>query len=314
MSPSLLEYLISTGVAHPTPQASTAQPQENGRVCQAQLAEMLTNAGYSQSDEKPLEQEYILATYHVSGDSLTSHLFEEVPAELQPYQEDTALHEQLWRFVTDTVPYQYRQQVQFFLLFTDGLGGTLGAVEQADRPDAWMLELDIRDSSNFTDLSTTLVHEIAHLFTLGTTSQVVTDWAVFNAPDDQSAFDRGAAACDTYFISEGCSTSASYINQFFQRYWTGIFDQWVGINTETDQQVLENKLYDFYGQHVDEFVSDYAVTSPEEDIAESFLYFVFSPAPAGSTIAEEKILFFYEYPELVELRKQMIYGLCTHMP
>jgi hypothetical protein len=62
---------------------------------------------------------------------------------------------------------------------------------------------------------------------------------------------------------------------------------------------------------VDEFVSSYAVTSPEEDLAESFLYFVLSPESAGERVAEEKMRFFQQFPDLVNLRQQMRTNLCT---
>ncbi len=62
---------------------------------------------------------------------------------------------------------------------------------------------------------------------------------------------------------------------------------------------------EFYLSREDDFVSDYAATSPEEDIAESFATFVLKPKPTGDTLADEKVAFFYDYPELVKLRGEM---------
>jgi len=53
------------------------------------------------------------------------------------------------------------------------------------------------------------------------------------------------------------------------------------------------------------------VTHPAEDIAESFTYFVFTPKPTGNSIKEQKIAFFYEYPELVKLRSDILNGACS---
>jgi hypothetical protein len=312
MPSTLLEYLISTEEPASQPGPATESPMGINTACQDQLADIITSIGYSNVDEEPMDTEYTLVTYRVSGDNITAPEFDNIPAKLLPYQENTASQEQLWQFVVDVVPYEYRQEVKYFLVFTDGVGGALGAVEQTADPNSWMLEMDIQDANNFNDLSTTLVHEITHLFTLNT-SQVETDWPVFNNPDDSYAYEQGDAACDTYFTYEGCSHPDSYINQFFQRFWPDIYSQWVELNNETGQGSLENKLYDFYGQYADQFVSDYAATSPEEDIAESFMYFVFAPKPAGDTIAEEKILFFYSYPELVALRSQMMASLCAQI-
>jgi len=51
-------------------------------------------------------------------------------------------------------------------------------------------------------------------------------------------------------------------------------------------------LDQFYVDHEDEFVSDYAATNPGEDIAESFATFVLKPAPSGDTLADQKVAFF----------------------
>jgi hypothetical protein len=78
-----------------------------------------------------------------------------------------------------------------------------------------------------------------------------------------------------------------------------------------DLMAYYNALYQFYQAHSAEFVDDYAATHPTEDIAESFTYFVFSPKPAGASIKEQKIKFFYEYPELVQLREGILSGICS---
>ena len=62
--------------------------------------------------------------------------------------------------------------------------------------------------------------------------------------------------------------------------------------------------YGFYLRHQADFVTDYASTDPSEDIAESFTYFVLWDAPEGDAVWEEKLNFFYRYPELVEFRTQ----------
>ena len=73
-------------------------------------------------------------------------------------------------------------------------------------------------------------------------------------------------------------------------------------------------LEDFYNTYQDQFLTDYAPTSPAEDIAESWAFFVLSPKPEMNSIANEKILFFYEYPELVQLRAQILNQICIEFP
>lgn len=310
---SMLEFLANLEKQLTAPEGEWEPAAGDMATCQEKLAEIISSGGYSADDEGQFAMEYDLVAYEVNGDQLLSPQFKKVPGSLLTYQEDADRQEQLWEFVVDVIPGAYRQEVRTFIVFTDGVGGTLGAVQQLDTPSEWSLEMDLLDADNFYDLSTTLIHEAAHLFTLNTT-QVATDWEMFNSPDDQEAFERGTASCSTYFLYEGCSLPGSYINRFFQRFWLELYDRWTAIQTEPDQETLDNLLDEFYGEHADQFVSDYAVSSPEEDIAESFMYFIFAPAPAGDTIAEEKLMFFYEFPELVQLRDEMMPALCRYAP
>ena len=52
-------------------------------------------------------------------------------------------------------------------------------------------------------------------------------------------------------------------------------------------------------------MTDYAATNPGEDIAESWTHFVINDKPSGDSIADQKVRFFYDYPELVELRDKI---------
>ena len=93
-----------------------------------------------------------------------------------------------------------------------------------------------------------------------------------------------------------------------------IYDEWNEINLEENDDLYYERLDDFYYKYQDQFLTDYAATHPAEDIAESFSFFVFSEMPAGDTIAEQKILFFYNYPELVALRTNILGNLCASFP
>jgi hypothetical protein len=94
-------------------------------------------------------------------------------------------------------------------------------------------------------------------------------------------------------------------------------DEWQPIDDlgyTDDLDSYYDEIYTFYENHQDEFVDDYAATNASEDIAESFAYFVFAPKPAGDTIAEQKILFFYAYPELAQLRSDILQSFCEIAP
>lgn len=61
----------------------------------------------------------------------------------------------------------------------------------------------------------------------------------------------------------------------------------------------------------DFYVSKYAMYSPEEDFSESFAHFVLTQTPKGDNVKEEKILFFYQFEELVQLRTEIIARTAT---
>jgi hypothetical protein len=43
----------------------------------------------------------------------------------------------------------------------------------------------------------------------------------------------------------------------------------------------------------------------EEDFAESFTWFILYDKPEGELVSHQKILFFYDYPELVAMRDEI---------
>ena len=258
-----------------------------------------------------------LVIYQVDGNQIINPSYEKVSKDLKSLQQDTASQQDAWNLFIGLIPPEDRQMVSEYQVFTDGPSNILAAVEQAPNdPAKWMIEVDEADLQNKKELVFTLVHEYAHLLTLNA-DQVLPDIAVFNNPDDQNLYDKEVAACPTYFPSEGCSKPNSYINTFYNRFWVNIVDEWQKIDalsTASDQNPYYDKLYAFYQAHQDQFVDDYAATNASEDMAETFAYFVFSPKPTGDSIRGQKILFFYDYPELIQLRSQILKNLCTLNP
>ena len=51
-----------------------------------------------------------------------------------------------------------------------------------------------------------------------------------------------------------------------------------------------------------------------EDIAETWAFYVLSARPPGISVEDQKIQFFYRYPELVALRAQILNNLCALNP
>lgn len=258
---------------------------------------------------------YYLVTYSVEGDMLTEPVAGSFPTDLADEQKDVALQNSAWDLFTTLIPTHNRQMVVQYNVFTDGYSNTLAAVDQnQEDPSQWILEIDIADLEDKDSFLFTLVHEYAHLLTLNA-SQVIPDQEIVDDPANLSLQQKKAAACPAYFTGTGCSYADSYVNAFYTRFWLDINGEWEKIDSlqynPEDSKHYFDGLHSFYLAHQDQFVDDYATTHPTEDIAEAFAYFVFSPRPMGDSIKEQKIAFFYEYPELVQLRGNILRGACS---
>ena len=262
------------------------------------------------SNENAGDEEY-LVTYIVNDDAISSPFYEPVPDEYEDERDDRARHDEIWNYFTRLIPLEQREFVSAFAIVTDGSGNVLAAVGQSfNDPEEWILEVDILDSADKYVLTFTLLHEFAHLLTLNA-AQVPPSLAIFDNPENDGIYQSELAACPRYFPGEGCSNPDSYINRFFERFWFNLYAEWQEINAEPDEDVYYDLLNDFYTAYQDQFLTDYAATSPAEDIAESFAFFLLSPRPDQTSIAEGKTLFFYEFPELVELRRRILNQLCV---
>jgi hypothetical protein len=232
----------------------------------------------------------VLVTYAVSGDTLLDPVYAEVSDDLIAVQKDIDSQESAWAYFTSLIPADDRVQIVQFMVFTDGEDETLAYVEpMADDLKQWRLALDIADTKDVQDLTMTLIHEYGHVLTLN--SEQIT---------------AGQASCSSYQNQEGCTQVQSYLSIFVDQFWGGLMDEYLEIDTIQNDNAYYNALDDFYAKYQDQFVTDYAATNPEEDIAESWAHFVLNPRPDGDTIAEQKVLFFYEYPELVALREDIV--------
>ncbi len=267
----------------------------------------------------------ILAYYSLQDGKLESVLIPELDEEMLLYytdyssfsadqiisfQNDIALAEAIWERVAGLIPDLYLKKIAHFELSTDGEEDFIGAIEELeDRQGYFIFSLDLDDMLN-NDLSLnnrllfeTIAHELGHIITL--------------APDQVSWLELEDSDPATYYIYEYDLDSApeSYINLFFERFWSDIYLEWsdfyyeYGIQYygeehlyEENEQTLYEYLDDFYEKYADRFVTDYAATSPVEDIAETFMLFVLEDNPTGNKVSDKKMRFFYEFPELVEVR------------
>ena len=271
----------------------------------------LPNSIYPQPSRTP--KMTTLVTYQVDGDQITAPvLAPKLASDLLPYQADSPAQQRIWDYFAKIIPSDQRREIKTFVVASDGRGGVLASISLLTSDlSSWQLNVDIVDAVDPTDMTYTLLHEFGHLLTLDS-SQEIPDQQLLNHPNDQKIYATESASCPQFLTSEGCSSPNSYINAFYQKFWVKIFSAWAKINAETDPASHDKQIGDFYFLHQDQFVTPYSATSPEEDIAEAWAHFIFSSKPTANSIAQKKILFFYDYPNLVNLRNQIVNNICLY--
>jgi len=317
--PAASASTLAVATLDPTALAMHCPHGDCANVCLSQLDSIPLSTGSSENRPKAAGQganglpAVVLVTYPVNGDTLgAAKDAEQVAPALQALQHDQAAQQKIWDYFSAIIPAGQRTSLAYYIVATDGKAGMLASVEQfSGHAGIWALVVDPTDASKPRDLTFTLLHEFGHLLSLDS-SQVQPDQAVLSHPDDLQVYEKEAASCPQYFASGGCSLPDSYINQFFERFWTKIYGEWSAVNAARQDSNYIALLARFYHRHPSQFITAYAATSPEEDIAETWAYFVLNPKPPDDSIAHKKVLFFYGFPELVSLRNQIISNICTY--
>jgi hypothetical protein len=255
-----------------------------------------------------------LVIYPIEGEEIGKPTVLYVPSEYHKYQEDTASHMRIWKFYAAIIPPELRQYVNEFIIYTDGVGSSFAWVRPSLRDDGfWQVGFDLLDSDYPLYLADSLVHETAHVLTLNS-SQVPAEEDKYYYYDEKEGIFRG---CEQFAVAGGCSLPDSYINLFYQRFWENSYAEWWAVEQEAQNAVTSDEYYKvlagFYDQHEDWFINTYAASDLAEDMAESFSFFILNPKPTGETIYDQKVAFYYEFPELVEYRRQIIAGLCSYV-
>lgn len=149
----------------------------------------------------------------------------------------------------------------------------------------WSLSVNLATSEDRPELIATLIHEYAHLLTL-----------------DASQVDPSVSTCVTLDLDEGCADPDSTIEAFNNEFWTHY-----GSDAPDAGNSNADLAWEFYLEHEDDFVSDYAATNVVEDVAESFTTFVIEPEAAqdGNSVIAKKLAFFADYPEYDAIRERL---------
>lgn len=188
----------------------------------------------------------------------------------------------IWDDIKYILPNSDLKNFDKLFFATDGEYNELASVTPNNfNGSEWIITIDPNDvkSSDNNLFYETILHEYFHYLSLNNKQVSYTD--DYNTRN---------------YCEEGMVTKTnSYLNDFYNQFWKNIID---------DKLVDKNNYY-FYERHKDSFIDEYASTDPSEDIAETFAYFVLNDKPTGDSIRDKKIKFFYQYDELVSLKKEL---------
>ncbi len=221
-------------------------------------------------------RERVLAEYYIrDGVSLEP----DRSAQTEPGEDfDGADAQALWERMLSLMPEGAWADFSRFILFTDGKDETLAYVMPADDAGRrWQIAVDPADAEDWDWFCETVLHEYTHYLTLN---------------EEQVTYTSQQTA-STYNEEGMVAASGSYLDNFYQRFWADYLDD----------RLANRDSCNFFFRHEEDFVTLYASTDPSEDIAESFTYFILYEAQEGEAVWEQKINFFYDYPELVQFRE-----------
>ena len=261
--------------------------------------------------EGPTDDGYSVVFYDVSGNDIVLDDLPSLPSDLLHLQQDVAKHHEIWNVFAKLIPESARN-VSVFYLTTDGNGAIGGGVERdMDNPSMWRLFYDVLDVYpteviDDKEIIYTTIHEYGHIVTSGT-DQIDVDFELVNALVDEDfdeLFQKKSKLCHpNVLMPDGCAKSTSYVNLFYQKFWLDIISEWHEIQYVEDDEEFYARSDLFYQKYENRFLTAYSSTNLDEDIAESWTVFVLRDKPMGSdSVSDQKILFFYDFPELVDLR------------
>jgi hypothetical protein len=284
-------------------------------TCIQQLpAFKIQSLGTHLHDLSEKEAGYELARYRFNENTkqLDRIATPKVPDYLKVYQDDTTLHQRIWNYFNTIYPTSSNVHISYMVISINSSPERFSA-QVWEMEGKWRLNVNLYDLDSSEYVLETFTHEYGHLLTLNDTQvkYVHDEYGLDTEPEE---FDKMRSACQgLFFNGYACGSEKSYLNAFGLKFWQGeIYETWekAFLLEDNDHEGSEQALEQLYHEHTDQFVTEYAATSPDEDIAETWTQFVMHPKPIGSSIVDQKVLFFYSYPELVHTRDQIIHNIC----
>jgi len=187
----------------------------------------------------------------------------------------------VWDLVCSILPEENRKKITQFQLFTDGASNILAYTspirDEEGRADNTRFSIsidyyDVYDENgvprDWSKLTYTILHEYGHVL-LEDETQI--DLSVSKDTHDPAGFITG-----------------SFRKAFYDKFWRDL---------STSASAVSD-----YEKNPTHYVSRYGANYFHEDIADTFAVFLLGGKPAGDTVAEEKLNFFWADADMVALR------------
>lgn len=184
-------------------------------------------------------------------------------------------HATMWFDFAWLIPEKARTDINMFEVFRSS--DTLAHIYMNNPEEVearWTLGINETEPYIASEKMVTYVHEFSHVVSLR---------------DDQVDYYASEEQCAGFWSEGVCIRAGAYLDDFYTQFY------------ETDDVLYTE----------DSFVSDYAMVNIEEDFAETFAYFVLTTYPQADRIVDDKIRFFYNYPQFVELRADILRRAAT---
>src|SRR5699024_396255 len=217
----------------------------------------------------------------------------------------TELLHDFWYVFSSLIPQENREILTEVSWYDTGEDYVLAVGISEENVDERLLIVSHNLVHYVSDIKRLFLHEYAHMFTLAD-DQILLDEELANS-EDEDQWKIAEEECKTLFSIWGCLREDSYMYSFYNEFWKDIDEDYQAIDWD-DGEGYER----FFFRHEDHFYNSYQGTSIEEDIAETFTFFIMQSSEVAlqaEEIKDEKIAFFYEYDELIHLRTEILENL-----
>lgn len=198
-------------------------------------------------------------------------------------------HRAYFNRVLELFPDTYEEKLGRVAVYEDSFDFDAFVETLPPKHDYWLYAVNERMLEDVTTEWNTelIVHELAHIVSYDSLSGKTS---------------LANQSCDAYFELHGCPPEGSYLSLFVDDFWSS--SDLVRAEEFAEANDDYKSAYEYYNEHASNYVSDYAAVAPEEDFAESFVYYMLDDIPSGR-VARQKVDFFGQFSNLTKIRSKI---------